>query len=191
MMTFLQLIVEFFLTGLLAVGGGLATLPFLYDIGERTGWFTGADVLNMIAVSESTPGPIGINMATFAGYHAAGIPGAFVATLSLILPSIVIIILIAKFLTKFDQKPIVQDTFSGLRPAVAGLIAAAGWSVLSVSLFHFENFSGLSAFWTVLDWKAWILFAVILVLTHLPKIKKLHPAAFIGLAAVAGIVFKM
>jgi len=190
-MIFLQLFWEFFKTGLFSVGGGLATLPFLSQMADKYGWFTHEMLADMVAVSESTPGPIGINMATFAGFHAAGIPGALVATLSLILPSIVVILIIAKFLAKFDQKPIVQDTFSGLRPAVAGLIAAAGWSVLSISLFHFENFSGLSTFWTVLDWKAWILFAAILILTRLPKIKKLHPAAFIGLAAVAGIVFKM
>lgn len=190
-MIYLILFLEFFKTGLFSVGGGLATLPFLSQMADKYPWLTHEMLVDMVAVSESTPGPLGINMATYAGYHAAGIPGALVATLSLVLPSVIIIMLIAKFLAKFDEKPLVQDTFAGLRPAVAGLIAAAGWSVMEVSLFHFENFSGLSTFWTVIDWKAWILFAAILVLTRLPKIKKLHPAAFIGLAAVAGIAFGM
>lgn len=190
-MIFLTLFLEFFKTGLFAVGGGLATLPFLNQMADKYTWLTHEMLVDMVAISESTPGPLGINMATYAGYHAAGIPGSIVATLSLVLPSIIVIILIAKFLAKFDQKPLVQDTFAGLRPAVAGLIAAAGWSVIEVSLFHFENYSGLASFYTVLDWKAWALFAVIMVLTHLPKVKNLHPAAFIGLAAAAGIAFGM
>ena len=190
-MIYLTLFYEFFKTGLFAVGGGLATLPFLYEMADKYSWLTYEMLADMIAVSESTPGPVGINMATYAGYHAAGIPGSIVATLSLVLPSVIIVILIAKFLTKFDQKPLVQDAFSGLRPAVAGLIAAASWSVMEVTLFRFENYTGLASFWTVLDWKSWILFALIMVLTRLPKIKKLHPAAFIGFAAVAGIAFGM
>ena len=94
-MIFLQLFYEFFKIGLFAVGGGMATIPFLMDLTSRYSWFTMADLTNMIAVSESTPGPIGINMATYAGFNAAGIPGALCATLSLVLPAWIIIILIA------------------------------------------------------------------------------------------------
>ena len=94
MMLYLQLFWEFFKTGLFAIGGGMATLPFLYDMADKTGWFTRAQLADMIAVSESTPGPIGVNMATYTGFTTAGIPGSLVATLGLVLPSIVIIIII-------------------------------------------------------------------------------------------------
>lgn len=92
-MIFLQLFYEFFKAGLFAIGGGLATLPFLKQISLRYPWFTPNDLMDMIAVSESTPGPMGVNSATYAGFHAAGIPGAITATCSLVLPSVIIIIL--------------------------------------------------------------------------------------------------
>ena len=97
-MTLLRLMFEFFKTGLFAVGGGLATLPFLYEISDKTGWFSHADIADMIAISESTPGAIGINMSTYAGFKTAGVPGGILATLSLAAPSLIIILIIAKFL---------------------------------------------------------------------------------------------
>ena len=94
MMLYLRLFWEFFKTGLFAVGGGMATLPFLYSMSDATGWFTHAQLADMIAVSESTPGPIGVNMATYVGFSTAGVPGAVVATLGLITPSVIIILII-------------------------------------------------------------------------------------------------
>ena len=102
-MIYLRLFYEFFKAGLFAVGGGMATLPFLYDISDSTGWFTHSQLADMIAVSESTPGPIGVNMATYVGYTTGGIPGAVIATLGLITPSIIIILIIAKALQAFRQ----------------------------------------------------------------------------------------
>lgn len=203
MMTFLQLIVEFFLTGLLAVGGGLATLPFLYDIGERTGWFSGADVLNMIAVSESTPGPIGINMATFTGYLTGsglsdsvfaeallGLLGGITATLSLVLPSFIVIMIVAKFLDKFRSSPLTEGTFRALRPASTALITAAGLSVLKLTLFPKGiDLSAIGTFFTSIDYKSLILVAVIFAVTKLWK--KGHPICFILIAAVAGIILQI
>ena len=125
-MQLLTLIVEFFKTGLFAVGGGLATLPFLSRMGEIYGWFTKEELANMIAVSESTPGAIGVNMATYVGYAQGGILSALLATLSLIAPSIIVICIIAGMLEKFQNSRVVQDAFSFIRPAVTGLIAAAG-----------------------------------------------------------------
>ena len=125
MMIILRLIFEFFKTGLFAVGGGLATLPFLYEMGEKTGWFTNQDVLNLLAVSESTPGPIGINMSTYVGFITAGIPGAIIASLSLTAPCILVILLIIKVLDKFKDSPLVNTIFKTLRPASIGMIAAA------------------------------------------------------------------
>ena len=110
-MIYLQLFYEFFKTGLFAVGGGLATLPFLYDMSAKTGWFTEADLTNMIAVSESTPGPLGVNMATYVGYITAKVPGALAATLGLVTPSILVILLIACFLKSFRNNRYVESAF--------------------------------------------------------------------------------
>ena len=100
-LTLLSLFWEFLKIGLFAVGGGMATLPFLYDLGETSGWFTSAQVLDMLAVSESTPGPIGINMATYVGFSVGGIPGAVLATLGTILPGTLLVLVLAKFLQRF------------------------------------------------------------------------------------------
>ena len=137
-MIYLQLIWEFFKTGLFSVGGGLATLPFLKAISLKYPWFTPNDLLDMIAVSESTPGPIGINTATYAGFHAAGLGGSVIATCSLVFPSVVIIILISRALTRFRDSALVRDAFYGLRPASAGLIFGAMLEVFAASLFHTE-----------------------------------------------------
>ena len=129
-MIYIRLFWEFFKTGLFSVGGGLATLPFLYRMSETTGWFTASQLADFIAVSESTPGPIGINMATYVGYSTAGIPGALVATAGLVTPSVIIIIIIAGVIAKFRSSKYVDAIFYGLRPCSVGLIAAAGflWS---------------------------------------------------------------
>lgn len=183
-MTILLLAVEFFLTGLFAVGGGLATLPFLTQMGMKyPGWFTQEMLVNMIAISESTPGPIGINMATYVGYTVGKIPGALVATLSLVLPSLIVLLLIAKMLDKYRQSPLMNTVFSGLRPVVAGLIAAAGWSVLKIVVFA----GGDGA----VSWINLAIFAGIFVLTQLPKIRKLHPILFIALGAALGVLLKL
>ena len=126
-MIYLRLFFEFFKAGLFAVGGGLATLPFLYDMAEKTGWFTAETVMDMIAISESTPGPIGVNMATYAGFTTAGVLGSVCATVGLVFPSVIIIIFVYKMLEKFKGSKLVNDVFYGLRPAVAGLVGAAGF----------------------------------------------------------------
>ena len=184
-MILLRLYYEFFKTGLFAVGGGLATLPFLQDMAESTGWFTTAQLADMIAVSESTPGAMGVNAATYVGFLTAGLPGAIVATLGLVTPSIIIILIIAAFLQAFRTNKYVERVFYGLRPASCGLIAAAGLSVVSLALLDLSAPLG-----TMFQWKYIALAAVILVLTRWVKpTKKLHPIVFIGLSAVAGILF--
>ncbi len=186
-MTLLRLFFEFAKVGLFAVGGGLATIPFLQDIGARTGWFTDTDLTTMIAVSESTPGPMGVNMATYVGFQTAGLPGAVLATLGLITPSIIVIIIIAGFLQKFRQSKTVDAVFSGLRPASTALIASAG---LSVAAAVFLSVGGLEEHTLSIHWPAVILaLAVFLCMRH-KKLKKLHPIVFIALAAVAGAVFQ-
>jgi chromate transporter len=181
---------EFFKTGLFSIGGGLATLPFLYDMGDKTGWFTRADVIDMLAISESTPGPIGVNMATFTGFTCGGIPGAIVATLGLIAPSIVFVLLIALFLKSFRGNRYVQRAFYGLRPASTGMITAAGCSVFAVALFNTGLYGATARLPDLFRWEAISLAAVLWVLTNLVKrTKKLHPVVFIALSAVVGIVF--
>lgn len=185
-MTILRLIVEFFKTGLFAVGGGLATLPFLYEMGENTGWFTNQDVLNLLAVSESTPGPIGINMSTYVGFLTAGIPGAIIASLALTAPCIIVILLVIKVLDKFKDSPLVEGIFKSLRPASIGLITAAFLGVAQESLLQLDQFAGLGSILSIFNWKA---IALAVVLWFVMKKWKTHPIAYIALAAVAGIVF--
>ena len=193
-MIYLQLMYEFFLTGLLAVGGGMATVPFLVRMGQHhPEWFSYTELVNMMAVSESTPGPMGINMASYVGYTVGGIPGAILAPLSLVFPSVVIVIVIAKALQKYMESSVVKRCFASLRAAVVGLISAAGWTVLSAALFHSgtADLSSRSAFVTNLNFGALILFVVCFALTQEKHIKKLHPVVFIVVGAVAGILFQL
>ena len=189
-MILLRLFWEFFKTGLFGVGGGMATLPFLYDMSARTGWFTQARLADMIAVSESTPGPIGVNMATYVGFETAGIPGAVVATLGLICPSIIIILLIARVLKQFRESKTVDAIFYGLRPCSIALIAAAGLLVARVTFLNQDALATGFNPAELLRWKELLLAAVLLVLTRFVKpLKKLHPVVFIALSAAVGILF--
>lgn len=186
MMTILRLILEFFKTGLFAIGGGLATLPFLYEMGEKTGWFGAQDVLNLLAVSESTPGPIGINMSTYVGFITAGVPGAVIASLALTAPCVIVILLVIRVLDKFKGNPLVDAIFKTLRPASIGVITAALIGVVKESLLILPNFAGMSTLLTVFNWKGIILAVV---LWFVMKKWKTHPIAYIAIAAAAGIVF--
>ena len=197
-MIFLRLFYEFFKTGLFAVGGGMATIPFLYAMGEATGWFTENDVANMLAVGESTPGPIGVNTATYVGFTVGGslgLPGslfgAVIATLGLVTPSIIIILLIAKFLQSYRHNPRVEGLFYGLRPASTGLIAAAGLTVAAKNLLcpgAVDQGISLALF----NWKGILLAVLLWVLTNrVEATKKLHPILFILISALAGVVFSL
>ena len=183
-MIYLQLFWEFFKTGLFAVGGGMATLPFLYDISDRMGWFTHAQLADMVAVSESTPGPIGINMATYVGFLTGGVGGAAVATLGLITPSIIVILIVIAFLERFRESKYVNGAFYGLRPASTAMILAAG--VLVVKATFLPN--GLAT----MDWRLPVLAAVLLLLTNaVPRTKKLHPIVFILGSAAVGMALRL
>ncbi len=236
-MIYIQLFYEFFKTGLFAIGGGMATLPFLYDMADKTGWFTAEQLSDMIAISESTPGPIGVNMATYVGYTTGGVIGGIIATIGLITPSIIIIIIIAFFLKSF-REPIgvnmatyvgyttggviggiiatiglitpsiiiiiiiafflksfrenkyVDAAFYGLRPASTGLIAAAGSTVVMLTLLKLDLFKQTGSIINLFDWKALVLAVIIFILTNYVKVtKKLHPVVFIAGSAIVGIVF--
>ena len=186
-MIYWQLFFKFFKTGLFAIGGGLATLPFLQNISEKYGWYTSQDLVDMIAISESTPGPIGINMATYVGYKTAGLPGAIIAVIGEVLPSIIVIVLIAHYYMKFHEHPKVAAAFYGVRPAVAGLIGAAGFEVAKVSLINVSRYLSTHNIFYLFEVKSLLLFALIFYLLN--KYKR-HPIYFLLGAAAIGIVFK-
>jgi chromate transporter len=186
MNVFAALFFEFFKIGAFAIGGGLAALPFLYDIADRYNWFSREMLIDMIAVAESTPGPIGVNAATFAGFQAAGILGGIVATFSLVLPSFMIVMCFSEFLKNNSENKYVIGSFYALRPAATGMIAAAGLSVAQMTLFdEFQLLGGLSI---KINVASLILFAVLYFLYA--KYKK-HPVFYIAGAAVIGMVFKV
>ena len=178
-MMLLTLFFEFFKIGLFAVGGGLATLPFLYELAGKYDWVTSADISNLVAISESTPGPLGVNMATYVGFLQSGPIGGIVATLGLITPSVIVTILVAKVLDKFKNSKLVENVFYGLRAASCALIAVAGVGVAKLAFFG-ETFSSF-------NYKGAILAAVIF---FAMKKVKWHPVVFIAISAVVGILFK-
>jgi chromate transporter len=183
-MTLFLIFAEFFKIGLFAVGGGLATLPFLYQLADKYDWFTYEIIADMIAISESTPGAIGVNMATYTGFQYAGIPGGIIATLGLVSPSSIIIIIVARIFTTFKENAIVQSVFSGFRPAATGLIAAAGLGVIALSLYNSE-----AAVWY--KWLNLREFILMLILFILIRSLKKHPVVYIAAAGAAGMLLRL
>ena len=197
-MIYLRLYWEFFKTGLFSVGGGMATVPFIQNMGASFDWFTPAQLADIIAVAESTPGAFGINMATYVGYSVGlaqggaplwGVLGGLIASLGLITPSIIVILIVARVLEKFRKNRYVEAAFYGLRPASVGMIAAAGLSIVLMSFCGISSVLEIDANVAV-DWRHLVLAAIILVATRwIPKVKKLHAIWFILFSAVAGVVF--
>ncbi|MBQ9985590.1 MAG: chromate transporter [Oscillospiraceae bacterium] len=185
-MNLLLLCTYFFLTGLFAIGGGLAAIPIMQQFFVDRGWCDPELFYNMIAISESTPGPIGVNMATYIGFDSFGVIGGILATLSLVLPSFIIILIIARSYARFQDNKLVKNGLYGIRAAVAGLIASAAYSVLSVTIFTFDKFMAAPSFFTFFDLPQLAIFAVIFALY---VIFKKHPILYILFGAVCGIVF--
>lgn len=185
-MIYLILFYEFFKIGLFAIGGGLATIPFLYDLSAKTGWFTAHQLTDMIAIAESTPGPVGINMATYVGFSTAGISGGIIATLGIVAPSFIVIVIVVKILDRFRESFMVQSVFYGLRPASVALIAAAGVTVAELALFTIDKWNLTGVFSDLFHYKSILLAAAIFILI---KVFKGHPIFYILLSAVVGIVF--
>ena len=197
-MILLQLFWEFFKTGLFAIGGGLATVPFLQDISAKTGWYTAGQLADMIAVSESTPGPMGVNMATYVGFTVGsqelggpvmGVVAAIIATLGLVAPSVIIIMIVAYFLKRFRSSKLVDGALYGLRPASVALISAAGVDIVLIAVLRVDSIYQIAQ--AALSWKALVLAALVYVSTHIKKLKSLHPIWFIAASAVIGVVLKM
>ncbi len=186
-MIYLQLFWEFFKIGLFAVGGGMATIPFLEHLAVSTGWYPLSFITDMIAISESTPGPIGINMATYVGYSVGGMPGGVIATMGVVLPSIVIVTIVSRYLEKFSGSRFLDNAFYGLRPAVTGLILVAGLTVVQTSFFHVYAWSDFARLGEVLDWRKLAFFVVMFFAIR--KFHK-HPIFYIAVAAVVGLVLQ-
>lgn len=181
-MILFQLFVEFFKIGVFAVGGGMATIPFLQELSQRTHWFSQHFITDMIAISESTPGPIGINMATYVGFSLSGVIGGIVATLGVVVPAVIIVTLVSKSLEKFSGNKYVDYMFYGLRPAVTGLIAAAGFDVFRIAVVHIgDAVPSLSA----MPW--WRIAYFVVILYFIRKFKK-HPIIYIAVSAAVGII---
>ena len=187
MSTFLLMCFEFFKTGLLAIGGGLATIPFLEEMANKYGWFTLNDLSTMIAVSESTPGPIGVNMATYIGNKMFGFVGGIGATISLVMPSVIVICIIAKVLTKFKDSKVIKGIFNGLRPATIGLIFSSVLGIYLSTLLNIDIYKETNSLINLFGIKEIILFALLLALYKWKD--KMHPIFIILIAGVCGVVF--
>lgn len=173
-MIYLVLFGEFFKIGLLAIGGGLVTIPFLMELTDKYDWFGKSQLADMIAVSESTPGPIGVNMATYAGFNAVGIGGGIAATFGLVLPSLIIIILVSKYVMKYQSCLAFQNILFGVRPAVLALILYTGYILVGLAVT--DVLTGAAA-------------VVSFLIIH--RFNKVHPVIFIMAGAVLGILLEM
>ena len=184
-MIYFQLFWEFLKVGLFTVGGGLASLPFLYDISDKTGWFSHAQLADMIAISESTPGPIGINMATYVGFTSAGVLGSVLATLGFIIPSIIIVSIVSRFLKKFSENKFVKGAFYGLRAVSVALICSALVSIIKISLINITLFQETGAILDLISIPG-IILAVIC--WFVLKKWNPHPVVILVGSAIAGIL---
>jgi chromate transporter len=178
---FLILFWEFFKIGLFSIGGGLATLPFLYKLAEIYPWLTAEAIPDIAAAAQFSPGAIGVNMSLYTGFRCAGVAGGIIASLGLITPSIIIIIIVARMLASFKENRVVKSVFSGLRPAAVGLLAAVTFTLIRASLYNpgALDVSGL------IRWREGILFAVLFIAIH--RFKK-HPVIYIAAAGFVGII---
>lgn len=186
-MIYIKLFFNFLKIGLFSIGGGLATLPFLQQLANNSSWITSKELVDMIAISESTPGAIGINTATFVGYRAAGLFGGIITTLGIVTPSLFIIMIIAHYFQDFNKNPLVLGAFLGIRPAVTGLIASVAFSILRISVLNFEKFNLSKNILDIINYKEAIFFMIIMFLIY--RYKK-HPIIYIIGAALIGIIFK-
>ena len=181
MSIFLELFITFFKIGLFTFGGGYAMLPLIQKEVLNHGWMEIEEIINFIAVSESTPGPFAINCATYVGMETGGVLGAVCATLGVVTPSFIVILAVARFYKKFKESKIVSSVMTGLRPAVIGLIGSALLSmILTVFLPDGFDFGGI----VISD--LLVSLAIAVVMTVL-VFKKVHPIIIIALSAVAGI----
>ena len=188
-MDFIFLFANFFKIGFFSIGGGLATLPFLYQLADQSvasgsGWLTRQTIGNMLAVAQSLPGPIGANLAAYTGFSYAGIPGGYIALLGLTAPSLIVILIVARTLQSFKESAIVKNLFSGFRPAAAGLLSAACFGTITLSLWN----AAAGAWYASIQWKEALIFAILFF--FITKFKS-HPIVYVITAGAAGVILKL
>ncbi len=176
----------FFYVGLFTVGGGLVAISLMQQEIVARGLITPDRFFSMVAVSESTPGPIGVNMATYIGNELYGVWGGVITTLGTVLPSLIVIMVIARYFAKFQERPLVQQVFYGLRAGSTGMIAVAAWNVLTISVLSLDSFAKSGSLRDLADWKALLLFVFI---ASGYRITRWHPVLFIAVGAAAGALF--
>jgi len=169
-MLYLQLFLQFFHVGVFSFGGGYATLPFLYNIADKYHWYTAKQLTDMLAIASITPGPVGVNVATFAGYTTSGIVGALIATTAIILPSYIIVTIVSKILDKFRTNKSVQGAILGIKAAGCALLSAVGIRLLFTSNLHLLGT---------------LVFLALLISSVL---KKRDPLFYLGISAIIGLV---
>jgi len=183
-MKLLYLFAVFFRIDLFAIGGGLATLPFLFDLADKSNWLSRESIGNMLAIAQSAPGAIGVNLAACTGFAYTGVTGGLAAALGLVTPSIIVIFFVARVLESFRENRIVKTLFTAFRPAAAGLLSSAGLGAIALSLWN----AAAPRWYEFLRWKEFLLFALIFFLVI--KFKK-HPILYIAAAGAAGVVLKL
>ena len=186
-MTLFQLFFVFMYIGFFAVGGGLVAASFMRNVlVNQYGLISAEKFYSMLAISESTPGPIGINIATYIGTELYGVPGGIIATVGEVLPSIVTIILIAKFFSKFQEKPLVKSVFKTLRPVTSGLVLCVFVQVFTLTILNLKALNVEPGFLQIFNFPALAIFAVSLIVLFKTKV---HPVAVVAFGAVFGVIF--
>lgn len=190
-MSLLELVFTFFYIGLFTIGGGVVAITLMQQALVTPGIISQDQFYNMVAISESTPGPLGTNMATYIGYNLYGIPGGILATLAEVLPSIIIITIIAHFLKKFKDNLLVKNTMAFLRPVTTGLILVPAVQIFVFTIMNipqnYKDIFSLAGIKGIFDWYNLLAYAVFTFLLF--KFKKMHPIFIIILGAIFGIIF--
>lgn len=184
-MSLLELFTTFFYIGLFTIGGGQVAITLMQQIFFENNLITPDRFYNMVAIAESTPGPVGINMATYIGCEFYGFWGGCITTLGTVLPSLIIIMVIASFFSKIQEKNLVKAAFNGLRPSVTGLVGVAAWQIFKTALLHFDQYEQTGLWYTLFDLKTLTMYVLFVVLFFKTK---LHPVLFVGVGAVLGII---
>ena len=203
----LLLFIEMLKIGLFAIGGGAVTIPFQQHLGEVTGWFSVTDLTNMLAIAQSLPGAVGINLAAYVGYWEMNSLGALIAVIGIVLPSVVVILIIANLLDKFRENRFVDTVMKTIRPASLGLLICAVLLLFEMAFFYdssnaasafnslFSFIQGqnssfeLQSFLNNINWKAIVLFIIVIILTNIKRLKRIHPFFWMLACAIIGIVF--
>lgn len=187
-MIYITLALEFFKIGLFSIGGGLATVPFIRELGATYGWFTNEELIQMIAVSESTPGPIGINMATYVGYKTAGYLGAIITTLFEVMPALIIIMIISTIFQKYKDNKYVVKAFKYIRPCTFALMLTAFIGIFCNSVILINKINETGNIMDAFNIKSLIVFTVIYIFN---KNTKYHPLVYIGISALLGVLLSI